>query len=53
MVLIENDVDDFPFMFFHMVQQILFAGGFKSTDTAAEEQNTVFGAKVGLAWSLL
>lgn len=44
MVLVQDDADNLPLMFFHVIQEALLAGRLEATDATAEEQHAVLGA---------
>lgn len=44
MVLVQDDADNLPLMFFHVIQEALLAGRFEATDATAEEQHAVLSA---------
>lgn len=36
-LLVQDDVDNLTLVLLHVIQQVFFAGGLETTDTAAEE----------------
>lgn len=44
LLLVKDDADDVSLVLLHVLHQPLFTGGLKATDTAAEQEHTVFHA---------
>lgn len=58
LLLIEDDADDVSLVLLHMLHQSLFTSGLKATDTAAEQEHTIFHAgarnrELACAWMAL
>lgn len=49
MLLTEDDVDNLTLVLFHVIQQVFFAGRFKTTNTTTEEQNAILHPRRGRA----